>query len=157
MHRTYQSLLADHFAANRQMAFLSGPRQVGKTTLARAALPHAAFFSYDNPSDARTIAAGPDRVAAAADLADPLRARNGLVFDELHKFSRWKSFLKGFFDVHGDGLPVIVTGSARLDVYKRGGDSLMGRYFPFRVHPLTVGELAGPAPDLETGFRRGER
>ena len=153
MNRIYQSLLADHFAHNRQMAFLSGPRQVGKTTLARAALPHADFFSYDNSSDARSIAAGPDRIATAADLANPLRARNGVVFDELHKFPRWKSFLKGFYDVHGDGLPVVVTGSARLDVYKRGGDSLMGRYFPFRIHPLTLGELASSDFDFETEFR----
>ncbi len=153
MKRIYQSILADHFANNRQMAFLSGPRQVGKTTLAHAALPHAAFFSYDNPSDARSIAAGPDRVAAAADLANPLRVRNGVVFGELHKFPRWKSFLKGFCDIHGDGLPVVVTGSARLDVYKRGGDSLMGRYFPFRVHPLTLGELASADFGFETEFR----
>ena len=153
MQRIYQTLLSDHFARNRQMAFLSGPRQVGKTTLAQQALPGAAFFSYDNPSAAHAIAAGPDRVAELAGLADPLRARNGVLFDELHKFPRWKSFLKGFFDVHGDGLPVAVTGSARLDVYKRGGDSLMGRYFPYRIHPLTVGELAGTAIDLETEFR----
>lgn len=149
MRRVYETLLGDHFARNRQMAFLSGPRQVGKTTLAETALPEAKIFNYDKPADARTIAAGADRVAEAANLADPLAARRGIVFDELHKFSGWKRFLKGFFDTAGKGLKVAVTGSARLDVYKRGGDSLMGRYIPYRIHPLTVGELAESDVDLE--------
>jgi predicted AAA+ superfamily ATPase len=64
-----------------------------------------------------------------------------VVFDEIHKYRKWKSFLKGFFDVYGERLKIIVTGSARLDIYKRGGDSLMGRYFPYRMHPLSVAEL----------------
>jgi predicted AAA+ superfamily ATPase len=70
------------------------------------------------------------------------RARPRVVaLDELHKYRRWKSLLKGFFDAHEDRTRVIVTGSSRLDVYRRGGDSLMGRYFLFRMHPLSVGEL----------------
>lgn len=153
MKRIYETLLADHFARNRQMAFLSGPRQVGKTTLAEAALPEALILNYDKASDARVIAAGADRVAEVADLANPLAVRRGLVFDELHKFPKWKGFLKGFFDSYGKGLGIAVTGSARLDVYKRGGDSLMGRYIPYRVHPLTLGELGGADIDLERPFR----
>ena len=62
--------------------------------------------------------------------------------DELHKFRRWKSFLKGFFDTYGDRVRLLVTGSSRLDVFRRGGDSLMGRYFSFRMHPLSVAEIA---------------
>jgi len=69
------------------------------------------------------------------------KQRIPVVFDEIHKYRKWKSFLKGFFDIYGDRLKVVVTGSARLDVYKRGGDSMMGRYFPYRMHPLTVAEL----------------
>ena len=153
MQRIYETLLADHFSHNRQMVFLSGPRQVGKTTLSAAALPEATVLNYDKASDARIVAAGADRVAEFADLADPLAARRGVVFDELHKFPKWKGFLKGFFDAYGDGLKIAVTGSARLDVYKRGGDSLMGRYIPYRVHPLTLGELGGTSVDLERPFR----
>ena len=153
MERIYETLLSDHFANNRQMAFLSGPRQVGKTTLAEAALPDAAVLNYDKAADARVIAAGAVRVAEAADLADPLAVRRGVVFDELPKFPKWKGLLKGFFDAYGKGLKIAVTGSARLDVYKRGGDSLMGRCIPYRVHPLTLGELGGTGVDLERPFR----
>lgn len=64
-----------------------------------------------------------------------------LAFDELHKFPRWKNFLKGFFDTYVNQCRIIVTGSARLDVYRRGGDSLMGRYFPYRIHPFSTAEL----------------
>ena len=65
-------------------------------------------------------------------------------FDELHRYRRWRDFLKGLFDTHGRDLRILVTGSARLDVFKRGGDSLMGRYFPYTLHPLSVAELAHP-------------
>ena len=67
-----------------------------------------------------------------------------VVFDEIHKYTRWKSFLKGFYDKYGQSIHIIVTGSSRLDVYRKGGDSLMGRYFPFRMHPLSVGEIVSP-------------
>lgn len=90
-------MLKDHFANNRQMAFLSGPRQVGKTTLAESVLPNATCLNYDKTADARIIALGADKVAEFADLANPLNVSNGIVFDELHKFKNWKRFLKGFF------------------------------------------------------------
>ncbi len=153
MKRVYEKLLTDHFAHNRQMAFLSGPRQVGKTTLAGAVLPQARYLNYDRAEDAVLIAAGPDRIAREVGLDSPVVRQNGLVFDEIHKFSKWKTLLKGFFDAHGAGVPIAVTGSARLNVYKRGGDSLMGRYFPYRIHPLSVGELAGGALSLEAPLR----
>jgi hypothetical protein len=60
--------------------------------------------------------------------------------DELHKYAKWKSFLKGFFDVYGERTRLIVTGSSRLDVFRRGGDSLMGRYFLYRMHPFSAAE-----------------
>ena len=157
MKRAYELLIGDHFAKNRQMAFLSGPRQVGKTTLANALLPKAKYYNYDRPKDALLFGAGPDSVADDAGLAAPALARNGIVFDELHKFSGRKRFLKGFFDLYGRGLQVAVTGSARLNVYKRGGDSLMGRYFPYRIHPLSVGELADGRLDLEQLHREPRR
>ena len=152
MKRIYETLLSDHFANNRQMVFLSGPRQVCKTTLSGLVLPGARRFNYDKATDARIVARGADRVAEAADLADPAVARKGIVFDELHKFPKWKSLLKGFFDEYGAALPVIVTGSARLDVYKRGGDSLMGRYFPFRIHPFSAREVGGSALSFDAVF-----
>lgn len=143
MKRIYEEVLRGHFHDNRQMVFLSGPRQVGKTTTARAALPQARYFNYDNRADAALLLGGVADVAADLRLHVPANARKAVIFDELHKFRRWKQFLKGFFDVYADGhrLSVLVTGSARMDAYRRGGDSLMGRFFPYRMHPLSAAEV----------------
>jgi predicted AAA+ superfamily ATPase len=138
--RVYDSILASHLRENRQMAFVSGPRQVGKTTTCRHECD--LYLSWDILEDQRRIIHGPTTVADALEL-DRARARPPvLVFDELHKYAKWKQFLKGFFDGYGDKAKVIVTGSSRLDLYRRGGDSLMGRYFLYRMHPFSVGEIA---------------
>jgi hypothetical protein len=137
--RLYAGILADHLAQCRQMAFVTGPRQVGKTTTCRAL--GSVYLDWDNEDHRATILAGPGDVAAYAALDEQHVKRPVIVFDELHKYKHWKGFLKGFFDTYEDRARVIVTGSSRLDVYRRGGDSLMGRYFLFRMHPLTVGEL----------------
>ncbi|MCP4600255.1 MAG: AAA family ATPase [Proteobacteria bacterium] len=63
-----------------------------------------------------------------------------LTLDEIHKYRRWKQFLKGFYDTYEDEVRIFVTGSPRLDVCRRGGDCLMGRYFLFRMHPFSVAE-----------------
>jgi predicted AAA+ superfamily ATPase len=141
MKRVYESLLGEHLREHRQMVFLTGPRQVGKTTTARASAGKHEYLTWDRQSDRMLFTAGPDRVAERLGLADLSRAKKRIVFDELHKYRRWKSFLKGFFDIYSDRCSLVVTGSARLNVYKRGGDSLMGRYFPYRMHPLSLGEL----------------
>ena len=136
--RFYDRLLQDHFARNRQMAFVSGPRQVGKTTTCR--LEGTEYLNWDNTDDRRVILRGPAAIAERLSL-EQLRATLPIVvFDELHKHARWKSFLKGFFDVYGNRARTIVTGSSRLDVHRRGGDSLMGRYLLYRMHPFSVGE-----------------
>src|SRR5256884_4381735 len=72
------------------------------------------------------------------------------VFDELHKYTKWKGLLKGFFDTYGDRVHLIVTGSSRLNIFRRGSDSLMGRYLLYRMHPLSVAEsLRTSLPDKE--------
>ena len=87
------------------------------------------------------ILAGPAATAQRLAL-ERLRSRPPVtLIDEIHKFARWKAFLKGFFDTYGERCRLIVTGSSRLDVYRRGGDSLMGRYLLYRMHPFTVGEI----------------
>lgn len=126
------------------MAFVSGPRQVGKTTTCRQ--EGTDYLNWDNTDDRRLFLAGPAAVAGRLDL-DRLRPDPPIaVFDELHKHARWKSFLKGFFDVYGDRVRIVVTGSSRLDVFRRGGDSLMGRYFLYRMHPFTVAECLRITP-----------
>ncbi|MBR4612235.1 MAG: ATP-binding protein [Kiritimatiellae bacterium] len=121
------------------MAFLSGPRQVGKTTLAKKF--SSCYLDWDNVDARALILKGPSAAAGAAGLERLSFAPLTVAFDEIHKYRRWKDFLKGFFDTYENDLRVIATGSARMDIYSRGGDSLMGRYFPYRIHPFSVAEL----------------
>ncbi|MDP6523381.1 MAG: AAA family ATPase [Kiritimatiellia bacterium] len=139
--RIYDGIAEEHLRDNRQMLFMSGPRQVGKTTVARQLADH--YFDWDNRNHQALILAGPSAVAERCRLDVPMETLPVLAFDELHKFARWKNFLKGFFDTYEDSCRILVTGSARLDVYRRGGDSLMGRYFPYHIHPFSVAELCG--------------
>ncbi len=137
--RLYDAVLARHERSHRQMAFVSGPRQVGKTTTCRALA--SAYLSWDDDRDKRLILRGASAVAEALGL-DVLRERPlRCCFDELHKSPRWKNFLKGLFDGWGERGRFVVTGSSRLDVFRRAGDSLMGRYLLYRMHPLSVAEL----------------
>jgi predicted AAA+ superfamily ATPase len=139
--RLYTALLRAHFAEHRQMVLLAGPRQVGKTTVCRSLAPDTRYLNWDDQDDRQLILRGPKAVAASLELAELRAARPLVVFDELHKHRKWKQFLKGFFDGYADVARIAVTGSARLDVYRRGGDSLMGRYLLYRMSQLSVGEL----------------
>jgi len=136
--RVYDGILRDHFLRHRQMAFVSGPRQVGKTTTCR--MEGTDYLNWDNLDDRRVILRGPAAVADRVGLQTLRAAAPVVVFFELHKDKKWKSFLKGFFDVHGEQARVIVTGSSRLDIVRRGSDSSMGRYFLYRMHPFSVAE-----------------
>ncbi len=137
-----KSIVEDALAAEK-MAFISGPRQVGKTTLAQALLldKRRNYFTWDDQSFRRAWSSSPTDAVAQ-------RGPGPIVLDELPKDRRWKARLKGLYDLKKSELSIIVTGSARLDTYRRGGDSLMGRYLPYRMHPFTVGErTTPPAPD----------
>lgn len=142
--RVYGMMLRDHLAKERQMIFLSGPRQVGKTTLGK--LLGSSYLNWDNADDRRTILKGPEALAEAAGLNVLQSCLPVLVLDEIHKHSKWRNFLKGFFDSYEGRVRVVVTGSARMDIFRRGGDSLMGRYFLYRMHPLSVAECLSPHP-----------
>lgn len=118
----------------RKMVVIAGPRQVGKTFLAKnimAGFRKPQYFNYDNMADARVV--DTQTWSAESDL---------LVLDEIHKMGNWKNFLKGVFDSKQEGQSILVTGSARLDTFRQTGDSLAGRYFSFHLHPLSPRELA---------------
>jgi predicted AAA+ superfamily ATPase len=119
-----------------KMVFIGGPRQVGKTTLARVMLAshfrEAAYFDWDNSRDRKRIMAA--EWPGSAEL---------IILDEIHKFKGWKRFIKGEYDVHKDRFRFLVTGSGRLDIYRKGGDSLQGRYHHYRLHPFSLAELDG--------------
>ncbi len=120
------------------MALVSGPRQVGKTTACRSVVD--SYLNWDNADDRRQLLRGPAALAETLQLHQ-LRAKPRVaVLDELHKHAKWKTLLKGFFDTYGKHVRLIVTGSSRLDVFRRGGDSLMGRYLLNRMHPWSVAE-----------------
>jgi len=141
--RLYDHILEGHLAQHRQMACVSGPRQVGKTTTCRGL--STAYLNWDSVDDRRIILRGPEAVARHIGLAELRERLPVVVFDELHKDRKWKNFLKGFFDIHADRARIIVTGSSRLDITRRDSDSLMGRYFLFRMHPWSAGECARQA------------
>ncbi len=125
-----------------KMVFVAGPRQVGKTTLARQILESEAngrYLSWDRREDRADIR------AARWPPGSPAL----VVLDELHKWRPWKRWLKGEFDAHRATTRFLVTGSARLDIYRRGGDSLQGRYHHYRLHPLSLGEIHSPAARFE--------
>jgi predicted AAA+ superfamily ATPase len=148
--RSCEAVLRSHVEAHRQMAFLSGPRQVGKTTSCRRVAPRCLYLDWDDQDDRRLILRGPRAVVAETGIEQLATESPLLVLDELHKYRRWRTFLKGLFDRYAGPLRVIVTGSSRMDLYRRGGDSLMGRFLPYRMHPLSVGELLRPqAPERE--------
>lgn len=115
----------------RKMVFLGGPRQVGKTTVARSLLGGRTghYFNWDLDEDRRSM--------LKKDWSDD---ESLLIFDELHKFPKWKTWIKGIYDTAVNHR-FLVTGSARLDVYRRGGDSLLGRYHYWRLHPFSLCEL----------------
>lgn len=121
-----------------RMVFVGGPRQVGKTTLALQCLgdkarkpSNAAYMNWDDLGHRERLLRGqlPSR--------EPI-----IILDEIHKFANWRNLVKGFYDRNKHALSFLVTGSARLDYYRQGGDSLQGRYHYYRLHPFSLGELA---------------
>ena len=145
MDRIYELALQQHFSNYRQMAFLIGPRQVGKTTIGRNNLKEKgnnAYLNWDEEIHREVILAGTKRILEFFHLDIATPQKKIIIFDELHKYRHWRNFLKGFFDINEKNIHILVTGSARLDAFRYGGDSLMGRYFSYRIHPLSVREIS---------------
>lgn len=113
----------------QKVILLSGPRQSGKTTLAKRLFPVFDYFNYDSPKDRLTI----------MDMQWK-RDVEAVIFDEIHKMTEWKRWIKGIYDTEGNQPHLIVTGSANLEVFRKAGDSLAGRYFRFRLHPIDLKE-----------------
>jgi uncharacterized protein len=152
IQRIYHQLMLEHLEQNRQMLFMMGPRQVGKTTTCRhvAELHDESFYlNWDNRAHRQILARGPEAVAEHVQLAKLREEPPIVVLDEIHKTKNWKDLLKGLFDTYETKLKLIVTGSAQLDVLRTGGDSLMGRYFSYRMHPLSVAELTQPERSMD--------
>lgn len=126
----------------KKIVFIMGPRQVGKTTLAKSLDLEYDYFNYDRAEHRVSLA------KASWDRTKPL-----VIFDELHKMWQWKRWLKGIYDTEGVKPHLLVTGSAKLNAYKKVGDSLAGRYFQYRLHPIDLKE-AYPSYSKEDAFNR---
>ena len=117
------------------MVFLGGPRQVGKTTLAQKLIKnyhdgHPAYMNWDSDEDRKRVK---ERIWPKAEKL--------IVLDEIHKFKSWRNFVKGLYDTLKNTHSFLITGSARLDHFRKGGDSLLGRYHYYRLHPYSFPEL----------------
>lgn len=133
----------------KKMVFLGGPRQVGKTTLAQSFLENfkdgdPGYYNWDSA----------EHRALIRKMAWPKRQRL-IIFDEIHKMRGWRNLVKGFFDTLKRSHQFLITGSARLDHFRKGGDSLLGRYYYYRLHPLSLAELGPSSSNLDQLFRFG--
>ena len=158
MKERYLSSLIQAFCfSNHKMALVSGPRQAGKTTLAKMLLePRQAgnYYNWDQHEFRKLWTKNPDATLPSESSTTPL-----VVYDEIHKARGWKKTLKGIYDTLKIPTDILVTGSARLNVYKKRGDSLLGRYFHFRLHPFTLHEMTSskcgaPEPLMEALFQK---
>jgi len=128
-------------AAEKSMIFLAGPRQAGKTTLAKIiaeSFTNKLYFNWDIPQDRMRFFETPSffEQVERHDDSVPL-----IIFDEIHKYRDWKNYLKGAYDAFQGKYNFLVSGSGRLDLYQKGSDSLAGRYFLFHLWPFTLAEI----------------
>ncbi len=114
----------------KKLVLLAGPRQCGKTTFAKTLFAHFDYLNFDNFDDKQII---------LKQMWN--RKKDFIILDEIHKMPRWKSFLKGIYDNEGVNPKMLVTGSAQFDTFRKFGDSLAGRHFYYRLHPLDIKEL----------------
>lgn len=147
-HSRYLKSILDQ-VIQKKMVFIGGPRQVGKTTLSLnylnpATAKNPQYLNWDNPTDQKLILK--NEISFASKVC---------VFDEIHKYKKWRALIKGIYDKNFEDHQFIVTGSARLDHFRKGGDSLLGRYRYFRLHPFTVSELNASSSDIQALLQFG--
>ena len=134
---------------DKKIVFIVGPRQVGKTWLSLEIgkrVKNTTYLNYDSFEDRQMIKG-----------ESWLQSTELLILDELHKMPGWKNYLKGVFDTKPENLKILVTGSARLDMFRQTGDSLAGRFFTHRLMPFSIAELKQSAPSntIERFIQRG--
>ena len=150
LKRYLEDLIRADALSQRKIAFISGPRQIGKSTLALnmigAENQSSDYFNWDDVEFKKIWATNPKFLLES-------RINHTVIFDEIHKDFQWKSKLKGIYDLYKNKNHFIVTGSARLNFYRKSGDSLQGRYFPYSLHPFSYGEIPHLKPPPEKEWR----
>ena len=145
----YENIWTD-FNSEKKMVLISGPRQVGKTTLAKniaSKAGNSCYFNYDIPKNKALLVQNP----TFFEETDREKEKNPIViFDEIHKYKEWKNYLKGVYDGYSDSFSFIATGSGRLDLFQNSGESLAGRYRMLHLFPFTIGELFSKEPKLKS-------
>lgn len=140
--RTIYKKTWDELSSEKAMIFLAGPRQCGKTTLTKMIsreYPSNIYFNWDILSNREILLKNSTFFEEVERKGDgkPL-----IILDEIHKYRDWKNYLKGIYDQFYDSYKFLVSGSGRLDLYQKGGDSLAGRYFMFHLWPFTMAEFS---------------
>lgn len=143
-----------------KMVFLGGPRQVGKTTFSLSILAQSKSLDNQTLDSLRSDPAymNWDILKSRKKIKEGIldASSNLIILDEIHKFKDWKNLAKGFYDEYKSDKSFLITGSARLDLFRKGGDSLQGRYHYYRLHPFSLGELTNPSSsDFEWLFQFG--
>lgn len=150
MKRIQSTYIFDESINNNKMIFLSGPRQVGKTTFSVNILKENKsenlYFNWDDPFVYRSYKKNPHFLDTY--LAETKGNNPVVVFDEIHKINKWKNILKGLYDIYKERCRFLITGSARLEYFTKSGDSLIGRYFHYRMLPLGLSEINGNLKDV---------
>jgi predicted AAA+ superfamily ATPase len=141
--RPFYQKIWQELAGEKPMVFMPGPRQTGKTTLAQwiaEGYVNHLYFNWDIPDHRSRLIKNPF-------FFQEIERRNGskplIILDEIHKYRDWKNYLKGVYDQFKDEFLFLISGSGRLDIYQKGGDSLAGRYYQFHLWPFTLAELSG--------------
>ena len=148
LKRYLQDAIEKDALTKSKMAFISGPRQCGKTTLTHSLLTKlresSHYFTWDDDEFRKLWVRNPKTIIQQLALTNERKPL--IVLDEIHKQRTWKRSLKGLYDIYKDTVSFIITGSARLDIYRKGGDSLQGRYFHYHLHPFSLAESATITP-----------
>lgn len=147
MKRIYRSVIEAHLRDYQQMIILTGPDAIGKTTLMEEIindLKYALYLNWHVDSHCESVLEGPEKVYKKVASSNVHSKKFPVIFfDELNLYKNWKNLLKGYYDVLSSRCRFVIAINERVDTYRAGKDSMMGRYFSYRIHPLTVSELCG--------------
>ena len=153
INRKQYKKLWEFLNKEKSMVFIVGPRQVGKTHLAKNIsenFTNRLYFNWDDLKDQKKLLENPYffEEIERKDSSKPL-----IIFDEIHKYKNWKNYLKGVFDKFSNEYNFIISGSGRLDTYQKGGDSLVGRYLIFHLFPFTISEFFSSKKEIKNFFK----